>query len=155
MTTETQPPAKKPFGTILSLLVVAAIAAYFIVPQVMRERGVPSSETLAGVERVKQKIGAGTFDNVMKALLPAGYAAMCSKQHGENAALIAAAKAHADRNKDKIAAAVAAMKAAGLTADDKAAIDKYGYSRVAGDINTGIVACDGLVDRINRGEWDL
>lgn len=147
---------KKPGSKIMGIIVFLIVAAIFVGPRVMREHGVPSAATLSGVEAVKEKIGADRLESLMKATLPVGYAALCVKEHGENPALIAAAQSYNARNQAKMTAMLQSIEASGgLTASEKDAVDKYAYSRVAGDINNGHVSCDTVADRINGGEWDF
>jgi hypothetical protein len=93
---------------------------------------------------------------LIKATLPPGYAAICIKEHGNNKDLVAAAQSYNSRNHEKMFTMVQSLRAkGGLTADEKDAVDKYAYSRVAGDINTGRVSCDSLAGRISRVGWDF
>ncbi len=147
---------KKPSGKITGIVVFLIVAAIFVGPRVMREQGVPSAATLSGVEAVREKIGADRFESLMKGTLPVGYAALCLKEHGENPALMAAAQSYNARNQEKMTAMLQSLEASGgLTASEKDAVDKYAYSRVAGDINNGHISCDTIADRINGGEWDF
>jgi hypothetical protein len=147
---------KKPASKVAGVIIFLIVAAIFVGPRVMREHGVPSAATMSGVEVVREKIGADRFENLMKATLPAGYAALCVKEHGENPALMAAAQSYNVRNQEKMTIMLQSLEASGgLTASEKEAVDKYAYSRVMGDINNGHVSCDTVADRINGGEWDF
>ncbi len=146
---------KKLVGKVMPIVIALIIGGFFVVPRVMHQFGHPSSEILSKVEAIKGRIGVETFGNFMKAISPAGYAALCAKEHGENPELMAAAKAYNDRYLAKMEALVQSLKAGGLTADEKDALDKYAYSMVSGDIRNGHVSCQDAAARINRGEWDF
>ncbi len=156
MENENDKKTMKPASKITGVIVFLIVAAIFVGPRVMREQGVPSAATLSGVETVREKIGADRFESLMKGTLPVGYAALCLKEHGENPALMAAAQSYNARNQEKMTATLQSLEASGgLTANEKDAVDKYAYSRVAGDINNGHISCDTIADRINGGEWDF
>lgn len=147
---------KKPVSKIAGTIIFLIVAAIIVGPKVMREYGVPSVTTQFVVKTIKERIGDDRFESFMKAMLPVGYAALCIKKHGENQALMMAAQSYNARNQEKMMAMLQSLEVSGgLNSSEKAAVDKYAYSRVVGDINNGHVSCDIVADRINNGEWDF
>lgn len=98
-------------------------------------------------------------DMMQASLVPIGAAAICLKEHGENAELKDSVIDYNNRNKVMMEKLIALIKAAGgMTKSEKDLLDRQAYREARSLVNhdhDAAKTCKSLASRINSGEFDI
>ncbi len=144
-----QPHRTRP-GRRGTLTIAAAMALAVVVYLALGRNG-----TEADYRSAVARFGEERIDLLVTATMPLGFAKLCHDRFGEDAAMIAAAAGHIQRNEQATTALIADFEATGaMTENEKLAVEATVMRRVDAAIDSED-GCREAAVRIDSGAYDL